>query len=61
MCCLAMFECFLRSLFDLGLSCVDADEPETSEGVRAGSETGGRTFKRAFVPDGEEMAFVYLV
>lgn len=31
-----------RSMFDLGLSLVEADDPETSDGVRAGSGTEGR-------------------
>ena len=30
-----MFEGFLRNTFDLGLSTVEADDPDTSEGVRA--------------------------
>ena len=59
-CCLAMFECFRRNRFERGLSCVEAEEPETKDGVRAGSEIGGRATERDLLPTGGEMAFVYL-
>jgi hypothetical protein len=53
MVCLPMFECFRRRRFDLGLSAVDAEEPETSDGVRAGSENMGGGPDCAFVFAGE--------
>ena len=33
-----MFDCFRRRRLDRGLSVVEADDPDTSDGVRAGSE-----------------------
>lgn len=59
-CCLPTFECFRRRRFDRGLSCVEAEEPETNDGVLAGSETKGREFDRELTLGGEAIAFVYL-
>jgi hypothetical protein len=56
--CLPTFECFLRRRFDLGLSFVDAEEPETKDGVRAGSDTMGREDARGLDVAG---AFGFLV
>lgn len=56
-----IFDCFRRSRFDLGLSCVDAEDPEKSDGVDVATETGVREAPRTRGPAGDEIAFVYLV
>jgi hypothetical protein len=59
--CPTIFDCFRCKRFDLGLSCVEAEDPEKSDGVDVGSGTSGREVLRACGPVGDEIALVYLI
>jgi hypothetical protein len=48
-CLLPILEGFLRKRLGRGLSCVDADEPDTREGVRVGSKRASLDVGKGFI------------